>query len=597
MSSIKSPVRQLAWNYYTGKAGSLDEYRDKRRQIVEAVIAGAQIPEINPPDRVDSEDSESTELNPKHCTDDPVASSVSSQNKPATRVSKALISASIVILMMLGLLFYARTNRDDTLRPDIETATIQPLAPTAEPKLPEALTATLTNLFNSDFDSNEVAVFIEQWNALPPKSRNQLRNTPQLLAFTERVAQKTAELLTLAGAGASISETEKTSFEELISALGLAPPNWPISEDIYQIDNLLPLSDEGLEPDHESAQELTDVPDGESLEKTSLPPAPSPATATNEANRTEPLASMEFNSMSTALNARLPRVETAQVGNTQKVEKNPVSEQPPKNAIINHISRPASIVLSEREGCSARYSVKRSKSCADFLSSKIRGPKMVIVPPGKFLMGDPRRRGETPQVEISIAKTIGISAYEITERDYFFYCKNSDVRCPQPSEDPLMPVVDINWNEAMGYTEWLSGRTGKNYRLPTEAEWEYATRGGTTSRYPFGDRLMITQARFSQKNSIAQGPLSSGQPINSNPFGLYHTVGNVREWVADSWQDHHDQQIADGQARTGSGPRVVRGGSYADNEDGLRSSARQPLDQSTRDRYTGFRVVLELSAE
>ena len=108
---------------------------------------------------------------------------------------------------------------------------------------------------------------------------------------------------------------------------------------------------------------------------------------------------------------------------------------------------------------------------------------------------------------------------------------------------------------------------------------------------------MVTQARFSERNRTATEPLSNSyQAVNPNGFQLYHMVGNVREWVADAWQDHHDNNVSDGSPRNGSGQRVVRGGSFADTSERLRSSARQPLDASSKDRYTGFRVVLDFTA-
>ncbi len=613
MATQKSPVRQLAWDYYSGKAGSLEEYRDKRRRAVEAVIAGKAIQEMSPPDAGQPDDSDSTDLNPRQRAIDPsVNTTYSSPSKNGKKAIPPVVSAAVVVLVVVGLLIYSSTNDDQAVIAEREALAESPLPSAVAPEPPEELVAALTALSGSDFEPSKITTFIKQWNVLTLESQSQIRKTPQLLAYTEQVAQKSKDLLTLAGAGASISEAEKHNLDQLMAVLDLAPVNWPVEDNHQKMDTT--LASHGTKNDHDHVNELPSTNGGDDdlprtkasiiADATITAPPLSPTipkvsqpvtTAEIEIEKTERTASIE---PSSSLSSIKPRGDkTTGIGAEPSAKTAPTIDNSPQPPVVSHQSRPASIVLSEREGCSAKYAGTRSTSCADFLSSKIRGPKMVILAPGKFLMGDPRRRGESPQIEVAIAYTFGMSAYEITERDYFFYCKNSKAQCPQRSDDSGMPVVGISWKEAMGYTEWLSGRTGKNYRLPTEAEWEFAARGGSTSQYPFGDRLMITQARYSQKNSIAQGPLSTRQPINANSFGLYHTVGNVREWVADHWQDHHDQQIADGKARTGNGPRVVRGGSYADYEDALRSSARQPLDQSTRDRYTGFRVVLELPAE
>jgi formylglycine-generating enzyme required for sulfatase activity len=132
--------------------------------------------------------------------------------------------------------------------------------------------------------------------------------------------------------------------------------------------------------------------------------------------------------------------------------------------------------------------------------------------------------------------------------------------------------------------------------LPSEAEWEYAARAGSRTRYPFGDDVTPVAAR-SSANGPVDSPLANGdRSVNRNAFRLFHMIGNLREWVADPWHSGYAGAPADGTARLGveSNARVVRGGSYSDGALYLRSAARGPLERGARDRFTGFRVVREL---
>lgn len=224
---------------------------------------------------------------------------------------------------------------------------------------------------------------------------------------------------------------------------------------------------------------------------------------------------------------------------------------------------------------------------------------MVVLDTGSFTLGSDLEQTEQPPTQVTIGYPVAIAMYEISNREFAVFCADTAQDCPNHNNaDENSPVVNVTWQQATHYAEWLREQTGKNYRLPSEAEWEYAARGGTDSRYPFGDNLLVSQARFSRPGQSESAPLpNSYRSINANNFGLYHMVGNVREWVADVWQDHHDQQIAQGDARPGSpnSNRVVRGGSYSDTAWELRSSARLGLPPDTADRHTGFRVALDFS--
>jgi formylglycine-generating enzyme required for sulfatase activity len=155
--------------------------------------------------------------------------------------------------------------------------------------------------------------------------------------------------------------------------------------------------------------------------------------------------------------------------------------------------------------------------------------------------------------------------------------------------------VNVSWDDARAYADWLSEVTHHHYRLPTEAQWEYAARAGRTGLFPSGDALSATDAQFSgpTKQTVAA---RRSQTFNANAFRLLHTVGNVREWVEDPWIPNFSGAPGDGSAAKSaqSASRVVRGGSYADGAMRLRLSMREGLPLTTRDVITGFRIAREL---
>ena len=275
-------------------------------------------------------------------------------------------------------------------------------------------------------------------------------------------------------------------------------------------------------------------------------------------------------------------------------------------------------------------------------------PAMVVIPTGSFQMGSPasesgRSDAETPQHAVTLAtgfamarsaitvaqfrefvrasgyrpdsaKLGGASVYDErsgTMRDDADVSWEDDYAGRQAADD--LPVVNISWNDASAYAKWLGQRTGKVYRLPSEAEFEYALRGGTTTRYWWGDGT----PRKTVENLTGSGDHSpSGRrwshafrgyrdgywgpaPVMKfapNPFGLYDINGNVSEWVADCWHDNYNRAPADGGAwiNPGCTARVVRGGSWGSSPDQERSAYRQGVEATVRSSRVGFRVVREL---
>ncbi len=239
----------------------------------------------------------------------------------------------------------------------------------------------------------------------------------------------------------------------------------------------------------------------------------------------------------------------------------------------------------------------RRPFCNDQAPAGVDAPLLVVIPGGEFQMGSSWKAEEQPTHKVSIPRAFAMSVHEISVAEFLRFCQTTHTTCPTarwPQDD--YPVVDVSWRDAEAYAHWLTHVTGHRYRLPSEAEWEYAARAGSTTVYPGGDELLLTDARFSaQRQESAPLPISD-HSINRNRFRLAHMLGNVREWVQDAWRQSYLGAPTDGTARTGgTDERVVRGGSYADQAIDLRSASRAHLPADSRDAVTGFRVVRELT--
>jgi len=236
-------------------------------------------------------------------------------------------------------------------------------------------------------------------------------------------------------------------------------------------------------------------------------------------------------------------------------------------------------------GCSAAQLQTRRRTCSDVLQDGLDGPPMRVLPAGEFVMGSQVNPEEEPVRTVSIAEPFAMSVFEITWADFKLFCRGAGVQCPaQPWSEDDLPVVNVSWYDAVAYADWLSTQTGQIYRLPTEEEWEYAERGGTTTEYPSGDNLLPAQARFSSIATYTSPLPTSDRTTQRNEFGLWHVVGNVREWADADWS------ASPGTAES----KVVRGGSYASSALELRSAARTSMLPVARDDQTGFRLLREL---
>lgn len=235
----------------------------------------------------------------------------------------------------------------------------------------------------------------------------------------------------------------------------------------------------------------------------------------------------------------------------------------------------------------------------DQLRDGSSGPEMIILRGGSFLRGDPLGdEDEKPQTQLKL-EPFAIGIHEVTFEEYDRFCEENGRSKPDDSEwgRGYRPVINVTWKDATAYVEWLSRQTGQNYRLPTDAEWEYAARGGSSSRFWWGNELEATRANCEGCSSLWDGEKSA--PVGSfppNPFGLHDTAGNVFEWVADCWNNSFADAPADGAAlmKKGCVSRVIRGGAWSFPSHEIRSANRWRDFASRQSDDTGFRLVREL---
>jgi formylglycine-generating enzyme required for sulfatase activity len=247
-------------------------------------------------------------------------------------------------------------------------------------------------------------------------------------------------------------------------------------------------------------------------------------------------------------------------------------------------------------------------------------PELIVVPAGSFLMGSPdgeagRNENEGPLHRVTITKPFAIGKYEVTFEEWDA-CAAANA-CPAVSDDGWgrgrRPVIFVNFEMAVAYTRWLTQKTGQRYRLPSEAEWEYAARGGSPDAWFWGNdsNRACEYGNVGDESVKAEHPdwtvhdcndgFNKTAPVGSfkpNGFGLYDTVGNVWEWVEDCWNPSYEGAPDDGRAWLSGdcARRVDRGGGWYNKPDGVRSAVRYGgADPKRQNNTLGLRVVREIS--
>jgi formylglycine-generating enzyme required for sulfatase activity len=228
-------------------------------------------------------------------------------------------------------------------------------------------------------------------------------------------------------------------------------------------------------------------------------------------------------------------------------------------------------------------------------------PEMVALSAGEFGMGSPANDFDATQYERPLHR-VRVRAFEIARYAVTFEQWDACVQDRGCVHRPLdhgwgrarQPVVDVSWDDARQYLRWLNSRTEGGYRLPTEAEWEYAARGGRATVRYWGDAIGANHANCdgcgSRWDNARTAPAGSFAP---NPFGLFDMLGNVWQWVEDCWHDSYAGAPTDGSAweRQRCSERVARGGSWNYTRRFVRGAGRERFDATLRFYDLGFRVA------
>ncbi|MEZ5896158.1 MAG: SUMF1/EgtB/PvdO family nonheme iron enzyme [Parvularculaceae bacterium] len=232
-------------------------------------------------------------------------------------------------------------------------------------------------------------------------------------------------------------------------------------------------------------------------------------------------------------------------------------------------------------------------------------PDLAEIAPGAFMFGSPadedqRVEAEGPLTFVMLSQPFAIGVREVTNGEWRKCVAAGACRAVAANADKL-PVVGVTWDDARDYVVWLSRKTGSNYRLPTEAEWEFAARAGASTPFSFGAALAPDEANY-KASAPYHGPAGPdrGRPVASgsfapNGFGLYDMHGNVWELTADCWSADHAGAPSDGAARGGHcSTRVVKGGAYSTPGSRLRSAHRSYVGQDDRRPDMGFRIARDM---
>lgn len=255
-------------------------------------------------------------------------------------------------------------------------------------------------------------------------------------------------------------------------------------------------------------------------------------------------------------------------------------------------------------------------ACSYYLNSTKKHfkyePEMQYIRGGSFMMGSPlteKGRNDDERQHLVQVKSFWMAKTETTIAQWKACVKDSGCSKPHPYYDPWgdidvnTPVNGVNLQDINEYIIWLNRKTGKHYRLPTEAEWEYAARAGSTSAYPWGDSVITFEDKYAKYNGKGQANCGyckgewasvSTSPVGSFPAngGLYDMIGNVAEWTCSAYdKNYSDDSELKCASPDDKRPRVERGGSYDSLIEHIRSATRWPVKISDSSEHRGFRLA------
>ena len=254
-----------------------------------------------------------------------------------------------------------------------------------------------------------------------------------------------------------------------------------------------------------------------------------------------------------------------------------------------------------------RGAIKEFSDCTDGC------PRMVVIPAGKYAMGssasdNTAENNERPRHGVSIGYSFAVGKYDVTFAEWDACVAGGGCNGYKPRDRGWgrgrMPVIDVSWGDAQAYVTWLSQKTGHSYRLPSESEWEYFARAGTTTLFSVGNSISSAQANYDGTFTVdrkrVNGPFRKKTvPVGSfrpNAFGLYGIHGNVWQWTADCYNKSYDGAPSDGSVWQSGNctQRVLRGGAWNMGALEVRSAFRNDSDATVRLVINGFRVARDL---
>ncbi|MFM8330213.1 MAG: formylglycine-generating enzyme family protein [Candidatus Methylumidiphilus sp.] len=243
----------------------------------------------------------------------------------------------------------------------------------------------------------------------------------------------------------------------------------------------------------------------------------------------------------------------------------------------------------------------------DALAAGGAGPTMVVLPAGRFLAGSPasepqRRDNEERPHPVTFERPFAIGKYAVAFEEYDAYAKATGK--PLPADEGWgrgrRPVINVAWQDAQDYCAWLSQQTGQVYRLPTEAEWEYACRAGSAGPFSWGVGITPAQANYNGQYAYNGGPTGdyrrqtvAVEAFQPNAFGLHQMHGNVFEWCQDLCPDNC--RLIPASPSNPTLPRIFRGGAYNFDPERLRSAARAGVFANIGSDILGFRLARDIS--
>ena len=616
-------LRQLSRDYAQGQL-SFEDYREQRKQLLDDIADGAALVPFVVPTPPSMAPSPQPEFKTREDTLE--------IRKPARGLPLPAIAAAVVALVAVGG-YFALSGGDGRPTPQPPTAAT-PAAGSDARKLVEDF------IDRKDWQAPAVDEFKASWLAADTGQRLEIEQSPLFRHLADATHAQIMEEQALAGLSNSMdaltqqrrlidfanamgfndprfaamdqSVTEKIAAAEQAATAAAAPPAPPAAAATAPEPAAPVVPPPAATPAPEqpaAAIEVADATPAAPVTAADTPAADETAPSTDTPVVTEVVAAADAPTTpevapvpAPAEPAAPPAGETPPATTTTTTEAPPAASEPPDDTAAT-----AEAKAADGEGkaqgttkgkkslaCRAELAKQRKPLCRDALTVGDLGPMMVVLPGGEFSMGGDAPHAQ-PAHRVNIAAPFAIAMHEVSRGEFEAYCKATGRTCPnQPWSGAEYPVVNVSWNDAASYAEWLSNASGKKYRLPSDAEWEYGARAGTSSRYPFGDELLPTHARFSYQGTVDSPLPRSDKTINRNGFKLYHMVGNVREWVQDDWHDGYNGAPGDGAAWAGGGGKVVRGGSYKDRAEALQSAARESASADSADAFTGFSVVQEV---